>query len=239
MKTRLLPLLLLIFLLVPASQPLAHPHSFVESRLEVVFDEIGLAGFQQHWTLDPMLTLLVMEIVDKDGDFQISPDEVRIVHDESFVHIGEFGYFTDIRVNGMPFEITEVRDFTAHVEDGKLIYEFFVPCRAKAVDEFTEVKVAIYDPSFYAYVFYVEGEGGSGVDPTRDPLFGDPSAGPSPDDFQRFAQAVGIEEFSGNVSISGVPEGLKLHTTLQDAPEMTYFFDQITPQAFVLRFRKP
>lgn len=239
MKTRLFPLLLLLSLLAPAPQVLAHPHSFVECRLEAVFDENGLAGFQQHWTMDPMLTLLIMEIVDQDGDFQISPEEVQIVHDESFVHIGEYGYFTDIRIDGAPFEIKVVRDFTAHVRDGKLIYEFFVPCRVDALAEVKEVKVAVYDPSFYAFVLYVEDAGGSGVDPTLDPLFGDPAAGASPEDFQRFTQAVGIGEYSGDVHVTGLPKDMELETALRDAPEMTFYFDQITPQAFVLRFRKP
>ena len=51
-----------------------------------------------------------------------------------------------------------------------------MPCRVKAVkDRSQEVKVAVYDNSFYTFVAYIE-EGKPSIDPTKDPLFADRQA---------------------------------------------------------------
>ena len=48
-----LPLFFVLFFSGTAG---AHPHAFVECQLTFVFDKDGLAGLQQRWMLDEMLT---------------------------------------------------------------------------------------------------------------------------------------------------------------------------------------
>jgi hypothetical protein len=97
------------------------------------------------------------------------------------------------------------------------------------------VKVAVYDGSFYTYVAYVA-ECGTGIDPSRDPRFSKRETPARPDDFDRFSKAVGIGKFKGKIRIVGKTAAHKITSSIEDAPEMAYFYGQIVPQTFVIEF---
>ena len=80
---------------------------------------------------------------------------------------------------------------------------------------------------------------GSGVDPMADPLFADPSAPAKPDDFIRFSQAVGASDPTpAGVKLEGPVQGFAIEAEVKETPEMAYFYEQIVPEAFVVRFRR-
>jgi hypothetical protein len=149
----------------------------------------------------------------------------------------DFGYFTDVRIDGERFQVQWIRDFKAELEAGKLTYEFFAPCHVKAAETPKTVKIAVYDHSFYTYVTYVS-EDSPELDPTKDPKFGDPNAPARPGDFERFSEALGLGDFKGRARIEGPVEKFDIKAEVRQAPEMKYFMDQIVPDAFVVSFRK-
>lgn len=220
-----------------AAPALAHPHGFMEAKATLVFDEQGLAGIRQRWVIDPMTTWAVFELIHENGDGKLDSAEVAAIERESFGSIKDYNYFTAVLINGEPFPVEWATDFDAFMEQGKLVYTFFVPCHVAAAPKPHEIKIAIYDPSFFIFVAYV-GEGGSGVDPTKDPMFADPTAPASPDDFQRFAAATGLGAFEGEVFLEGPVQKFAIQADVVDAPDMSYFYDQIVPQAFRLRFSR-
>lgn len=135
-------------LLLP-SAALAHPHVFVEYGIDFVFDQEGLAGFRQIWTFDEMFSMtMLMEF--GNGDMELTPDEVGLFKKGAFDNLKGFNYFTTLLVNGQPQKVDTVTDFNARTQDGKLIYEFFVPARVKGP---ARVEVAIYDESYYTDVY--------------------------------------------------------------------------------------
>jgi ABC-type uncharacterized transport system substrate-binding protein len=215
----------------------AHPHSFVECELTIVFDQEGLAGFRQRWNLDEMTTIAVLDLIGAFGAKELTPELVAAVKEQSMGSLRQFGYFTDVRINGERFEVEWIRDFRAELHAGKLVYEFFAPCHVKAAEHPKEVKVAVYDDSFYTYVTYVSDES-SGLDPTLDPKFADPTAPARPDDFERFSKALGINDFEGKAKLDGPLDNFEVQAEVREAPEMKYFMDQIVPEAFVIRFSK-
>ena len=214
-----------------------HPHSFVECELAIVFDSEGLAGFRQRWTLDEMTTITVLDLIGAYGTTQLEPGHVEAIKEQSMGSLREYGYFTDVRIDGKRFQVQWVRDFKAELKAGKLIYEFFAPCHAKAAGTAKTVKVAVYDHSFYTYVTYVS-EDSPELDPTMDPKFGDPSAPARPGDFERFSEALGLGDFQGRARIEGPAEKFDIEAEVRQAPEMKYFMDQIVPDAFVVTFSK-
>jgi ABC-type uncharacterized transport system substrate-binding protein len=217
---------------------MAHPHAFVEAQVTVVFDEQGLAGFQQRWVIDEVTTFAVLDLIGEDGDGRLSEAEQAAVKQESFDGMKEFGYFTAVVNQGRSFEVEWVTGFQAHLHEGvKLVYSFFVPCHVKAAARPKEVKVAVYDESFYTYVSYVE-EGGA-IDPTDDPMFGNQAAGPKPGDFQRFSKSVGLSEYQGGVKLQGPLERFTIEAGVEEAQDMAYFEGQIVPQAFRVTFSAP
>ena len=235
MRRKLLLTLILFFSLVTTI--FAHPHAFVECAFSFVMNKDGLVGFQQRWVLDEMTTVSVLDVVDTNRDGTLSADEKIAVRDMSVESLLAFHYFTVARINGKAFPVRQITNFSAKLKDGKLIYEFLVPCPVAAVQaKSQEVKVAVYDDSFYTFVVYVK-EGDAGIDPTKDPLFANRQAPARPEDFKRFSNAVGLGKFKGEVQILGDVAKFKMTSKVQDEPEMAYFYDQIIPQAFVLSFQ--
>ncbi|MFH2060315.1 MAG: DUF1007 family protein [Pseudomonadota bacterium] len=222
-----------LFFVTPAW---AHPHAFVECSFSFVMDNKGIAGFRQRWTLDEMTTVSVLDVVDTDRNGVLSTEEKSALRDLSRDSLLEFHFFTVIRINGKDFPVQKITDFTSALNNGRLIYKFFVPCRVEAAAGRTkEVKAAVFDDTFYSFVTYVE-EGGSNLDPTKDPLFTNQEAPADPGDFERFSKAVGLKQYNGKVNIKGDATMFKIESKVKEAPEMAYFYKQITPQAFVLAF---
>lgn len=234
MTRRLLLALPVYFALI--TTVFAHPHAFVECRFSFVMDNQGLVGFKQRWALDEMTTVSVLDVVDANRDGSLSAEEKIAVRDLSLDSLLEFHYFTFARINGKEYPVLEIKDFAAELKNGKLIYKFFVPCRVTAIPGQThQVKAAVYDESFYTVVVYVD-EGTAGIDPTKDPLFAKREAPAQPEDFKRFSDAVGLGKFKGKVRIQGDVANFKIASKVKDEPDMAYFYEQITPQAFVLSF---
>ena len=233
----LIPALLCLTLCAPTPAR-AHPHAFVEAFVTLVFDGQGLAGIHQRWVLDEMLAASILDLVNANGDGQLDASEAAAIERDSFRLIKDYNYFTHVRIDGKPFEVQWARDFSVTMEGQKMVYDFLVPCHVKAGPKAREVVVAVFDDTFYTYVTYGT-EGAPTIDPTMDPLFSDPSAPASPDDFQRFAKSVRLGAYDGPVHMSGPTDGLKLGTRVAEMPSMRYYFDQIVPEALIVEFSRP
>jgi len=134
----------------------SHPHVFVYSAVDVVFDENGLAGFRIRWLFDEMFSSMIILDFDKNGNNRFEPSEIENVEDGAFSNLCEFDYFMHIKINGEPFTVKFVTDFSAEIKKGRLIYQFFVPCHVRAIDAFKELKLSIYDSTFYSSFFLVK-----------------------------------------------------------------------------------
>jgi hypothetical protein len=178
-----------------------------------------------------------MDLIGALGTETLTPEMVEDIRVQSMGNIKEFGYFTDIRIDGERFAIQWVKDFNASLDKGRLVYEFTAPCHVKASATPRHVKIAVYDDSFYTYVNYASDEG-QNVNPAMDPMFADPSAPARPDDFERFTSALGLEGYEGAARLEGPLDGFRIETGVREAPEMIYFYEQIVPQAFVVNFQQ-
>jgi ABC-type uncharacterized transport system substrate-binding protein len=215
----------------------AHPHAFVECTFSFVMDENGLVGFREHWILDEMTTVAVLDVIDTDHDVSLSDKEKLALRELATNSLLDFHYFTAVQVNGRKLAVHKITDFSAELKKNKLIYDFLVPCPVAAIGKKTQrVKVAVYDDSFYTYVTYVQ-QGDAAFDPSRDKLFADRNAPARPEDFKRFAKSVGITKFKGQIPVIGDVANFELASALRDAPDMAYFYGQIIPQAFILEFK--
>jgi len=58
--------------------------------------------------------------------------------------------------SGKPFKVTYVRDFSAALESGKLIYGFMIPCHVKATTTFKKFVISQYDPTYYTRVAFAK-----------------------------------------------------------------------------------
>jgi ABC-type uncharacterized transport system substrate-binding protein len=134
----------------------AHPHVFIVQRLNLVFDEKGLAGIKVRWKMDDMFASMITEDHDQNRNGTLEPDEVQSVKENAFIFIKEFNFFTFIKIDNRPFQIKFIRDFNATLENGRLVYEFLIPCHVTATDTYKKVSVASYDPSYYTAIFFAK-----------------------------------------------------------------------------------
>lgn len=229
-------LILTAAILFSDASAVAHPHAYLACTLSFSMDKKGLVGFRQHWVLDELTTASVMDVVDANRDMKLSLKEKKALRDMTVESLRTFHYFTAVRINGREFQVQTITDFSAELKSGRLVYDFMVPCPVAAEPgRRQEVKVAVYDQSFYTYVAYTA-ENDTGIDPTKDPKFGAREAPARPEDFERFSKAVGIGKYEGGIQITGDSARFKIVTKVKDEPDMAYFYDQIVPQTFILEF---
>ncbi len=148
--------LTILCILIPAKKTSAHPHVFVDTEVCIVFDEQGLAGFRIKWIFDEMFSSMIILDYDKNKNNKLEKAEIQAIEKGTFTHLGEYDYYTFIKVNSEVFKVKYVTDFTARIDNGKLIYQYFVPCHVKASDAFKQTTLAIYDASFYSSFFWSE-----------------------------------------------------------------------------------
>lgn len=140
--------------LFPRPMVEAHPHIFIVQRLNLTFDDKGLAGIGVNWLFDDMFTSMILEDHDRNANGRLEPSEIKTVKAQAFDYIAEFNYFVFITIGNRPFMVKFIQDFNASLSDGKLIYEFFIPCHVTAIDTPKKIKISTYDPSYYSAIFF-------------------------------------------------------------------------------------
>lgn len=141
---------------MPASKPQAHPHVWIYSAFIAHFDNDGLVGFKLEWVFDEMFSQMIINDFDKNKNGELEPEEVKAVYKGAFSNLEHFGYFTNVKINGTPFDVKEVQDFDAKIVKGRVVYHFFVPCRVYSDTSYQEVRIGIYDESFFTCITLFE-----------------------------------------------------------------------------------
>lgn len=135
---------------------LGHPHVFIDQRIEIVFDEKGLAGFKLEWEFDEMFSSMITGDYDKNRNRHLEPDEIATIKKEAFSYLSNYDYFVFVEIDGTPFQVRFVKDFSAALTKNKLTYTFFVPCHVAARPDYRHIVVATFDPSYYTAIFFAE-----------------------------------------------------------------------------------
>jgi ABC-type uncharacterized transport system substrate-binding protein len=154
----MLCLAVLVFNLIGLPRANAHPHIFIVQRLNVIFDEKGLAGIKVRWKFDDMFASMIAEDYDLNRNGKLEAGEVQEVKEKAFSFISEHSYFSFIKIDNVPFQVKYVRDFNAVLENRKLMYEFLIPCHVTATEHPKKVTVATYDPSYYTAIYFAQKE---------------------------------------------------------------------------------
>ena len=129
-----------------------HAHVWIHNGVIVHFDEEGMAGFKQEWVFDEMFSHMIIHDFDKNQNGKLEPMEVKEVHKGAFSNLRNFDYFTHVKINGKPFKVQFIKDFNAKIVKGRVVYHFFVPCHIKATSSYKEVRIGVYDKSFYTSI---------------------------------------------------------------------------------------
>jgi ABC-type uncharacterized transport system substrate-binding protein len=134
----------------------SHPHVFIQNSLRIVFDQQGLAGVRVKWVFDEFFSSMIADEFDKDHNNELEKSEIIAIENGAFANLIKFNYFSFIRINGKAFTVEYVRDFSASLAGGNLIYSFVIPCHVKAITAFKEFVIAQYDPTYYTRVAFAK-----------------------------------------------------------------------------------
>jgi len=147
---------MLLFLTVFASTAYCHPHAFAITSYTVVFDSQGMKGVRVSWVFDEMYSAMTAADFDLDGDGRLNMNETAELIRLGNENLPKFSYFTNIHIDGKPYEVKSVRDFSISYEKGILSYDFFVNCPVKAMKTIKKIKISPYDKEFYLAMLFSE-----------------------------------------------------------------------------------
>ena len=91
----------------------AHPHMFLTSEEELVWDKATLTGCWIEWTFDQFFSADIIQAYDANHDGKFSAEETKKVYDGAFINLKNYYYFTFIRQGKTRTNPPSVTAFTA------------------------------------------------------------------------------------------------------------------------------
>lgn len=144
-------------LLVESGDALAHPHAWIDLRTRVIMNDEGhVAALELDWLFDDFYTALIAEEFVQEGR---PPSEfLREVANTNLANLAEYGYFTDVRLNGERLSVGGVTRSETGLRDKRLWLRFEVPLLEPVDPHSGRLTFAVYDPTYYIEILYLEGE---------------------------------------------------------------------------------
>ena len=131
---------------------LAHPHVFIDTSLEVIFDAEGRAqAVRIDWAYDAFysLTYLSENGYDPDYDERLTPEEQSRLSGFDMGWDADFPGDTYALLGDRPLDLSRPQDFAAIYLDGKIISTHTRRLSEPLVLAGEDLVVQVYDPSFY------------------------------------------------------------------------------------------
>lgn len=146
-----------VALVLSASPSLAHPHAWIDAATELQLnDRQELTALTIHWQFDPAYSSFATEGLDKDGDGQISPAELKPLAAQNVKALKDYRYFTEIDVDGKQVDFGEVTDFSSDFNGLQLSMTFTVPLASPVYVKTHAITYSLYDPTYYVEILHRE-----------------------------------------------------------------------------------
>ncbi|MBB4123820.1 DUF1007 family protein [Martelella radicis] len=130
----------------------AHPHVFVDARLEVVADGDGnVAALQNVWRFDEFFSSSVILDYDTNMDNQLTGDELTEIGETVRQSLAEYNYYTQISDNGEDVKLAMPDVIHADMVDGQLLL-FFAAKPEEPLPLSGHLTFGVYDPTMYTAI---------------------------------------------------------------------------------------
>ncbi|MCM2563843.1 DUF1007 family protein [Lutimaribacter sp. EGI FJ00015] len=143
---RILASALLLFTAPAAS---AHPHVFVDTALHIVTDDAGrITGVEVHWAYDELYSLLVLEdmALDDDYDGVLTEAELEALHGFDMNWVEGFAGDLYASRSGGALVLGPPQPRGTEFADGKIVTRHYRPLADGTAQSVT---LRAYDPTFY------------------------------------------------------------------------------------------
>ncbi|SIQ87139.1 ABC-type uncharacterized transport system, substrate-binding protein [Alkalispirochaeta americana] len=153
----LFSLISVLFLVVSGTSLGAHPHIWVDSRIEVRVAEASLEAVRAYWTFDPFFSEMILfdygRPQGEGGAF--TAVQVEAIRQGAFENLRHYGFFTILRVDGERRTVERVENFSTFLDDEEsLVYAFDIPLRIPVSSAGTELAVSMYDETFFTDMMF-------------------------------------------------------------------------------------
>lgn len=139
----------LIALPLPA---FAHPHIFVEARLEIVADAQGnISELRNVWRFDEMFSASVLLDFDKNTDLTIDQAEADDVGKVVMDSLSEYSYYTFVTADGKPVKVAKPDVIHVAFKDNQILM-FFSLKPETATPLKGRMTFGVWDPTMYTAV---------------------------------------------------------------------------------------
>jgi ABC-type uncharacterized transport system substrate-binding protein len=131
----------------PAS---AHPHVFVDARLEVRFDAEGrIAALRHVWRFDDAFSAFATQGLDADGNGLYSLEELAPLAKVNVDSLKDFDYFTTPRAGKQRLGLKLPSDYHLEYDDGFLTLFYTLELKQPVKPAGDGVTIDVYDPSYF------------------------------------------------------------------------------------------
>jgi len=155
MRKTFISLAVLFFLFMVPGPVFSHPHMFIDTEITFLFGPSELKGFWVEWYFDEIFTASIRLDYDRDRSGSIDAREAREIRDNAFANLRHYNYFISLYHKGGIHEVSEVENFSARLDSNRLVYRFFVPFSAEAGETAENLKLVIFDDTFFCDIVYL------------------------------------------------------------------------------------
>jgi ABC-type uncharacterized transport system substrate-binding protein len=130
----------------------AHPHVFVTTRAELVFNAEGqIAAIRHTWSFDEMYTAFAITGFGSDA-MKPSSAELLGVAKQNIEDLAEYKYFTVLKTGREEAAFAKPNDYSAEVvktkDDVSLVLRYVLPLQ-KPLAIASDATLQVYDPSYF------------------------------------------------------------------------------------------
>jgi ABC-type uncharacterized transport system substrate-binding protein len=138
--------------LAPAAA-FAHPHIFIEARLEVVANPDGtIKELHNIWRFDEVFSSSVLMDFDKNTNLKLDPDELKAVGKTVRDSLVDYDYYVNMSLNGKVIKVAKPDVINVDYKDGQLLMFFAVKPSEPMPLKGNKLSFGIYDPTLYTSV---------------------------------------------------------------------------------------
>jgi ABC-type uncharacterized transport system substrate-binding protein len=155
-RTLLITFLVVLGLSAPFTV-IAHPHNWIDLRVEVRFNKDGRAvGLFQKWLFDDIYSVTITEGMDSDGDGL--PDRARLdeLHKSVVSNLKAHNYFTHVEHEGNGITFGPVSQGAMTMYGNRLEFSFYLPFATPLDPRRSPLNYRVFDPSYYIEMLHAE-----------------------------------------------------------------------------------
>lgn len=127
----------------------AHPHGWIDIRVNVVIDEDGqLAALEQRWKMDPFYSLALLEELDHLGADGKS-EALALMADEIQQNLTADEYNTEAKVNDVRVAFAPVETYQLVEIEQQIVFIFTLPIAPPISMQASTLQYQIFEPTYF------------------------------------------------------------------------------------------